>query len=1757
MADEPKSDDKPTAPPPTVEFDEDIDIVESTSVAPPPAARPAPPPRVPRAPPLPPRARLGSAPELPVAPRVEPPPEPEPTPAPIGADAPSADDDPDATEVFQQHAAETPVPEPEPEPRVDPVFPRPPATPEIRVRRPSDADAHEVHVAVQDETDRVPAVIPGASKLPPAPDEALEAIEGAVERLRAEAVSVIDGTRKARILGEVGEIHERAGDESGAARDYLAAYNADPSFREPLEGLVRLLERRRSLSNLGKLVEALVTSASSPAERARALTQRAVFLEDVQQDLEGARGAAREAIEAGAGATDTGPAWLALELVSAKLDDAAVREEALAGRAALVEDPTWKGLLLVDAAELAAQAGEVERAMATLDQARDAGGKATFRAVRALARLLRAEPGLPGSDEARDRAQRYAETLEAQAELVREAIEAPATGDAKGTPRWARTRDQMVDLWLRAAEARRAAGNLAAAGSVLDGALEVLTREGSGGDESSVAEQVALASRIRIAELTGDTALAATLARRRFMGESDGGIAAALAMRIAEHAASEGNVAEALEALKQATERDPACAPARALEIDILADAPDAAVFARELEDVSRHYTSGEAQGRALMLAAFVWSTRVNDAERAKETLVQAEACGVSREIVTRLGRSLASLHGDDPWYEDATRRLIECKPGGDDGTEIALLWIEIARLRSKQADEAGAAAAIGELRELPGGAWLSRVLDALAPGPGEAERARVALEALLVEVSDPELHRALELMCVLRAHRAGDTRGASEHAAQLSAEDPADPLVAALLGDVLRLAGDRAAAAQAASATAAALAPDDGPAAAARHIEAGLELWRLGERADAVQTFQAAAEIAPGSAASLLAWASRGVTPDDAAARRHSVTLATQDASTALEAFVLDATAGDVEGAERALSTLEIATHPELRRAGALARVIWPASAQGDEVDAALTELSTAGPTAREIAAAERARVARETAPEQACDAARVWLDEGGGTVAALEWLTAAMVSNDLEAEVPARRALAEVLSDEAKEAMHASASLLESLLGREEAVPLVAGSSHGARLANVELAPPGCDPRRRASALSEVNGALGDDAEVDALGLAAWSALAAGDPEAAIEVFRTVTAARADELHAWEGMRAAAEQLRDYEAYAVASEQLGARCLSSSRGAAFWENAALAWLKLGGPFEQRAEAALDASFDRDPTRAVAFDKLFRRVRERKDGDKLLVLISRRLEVTEDAAEIAKLYWEQARVLREKRDAEGALEALEHVTMFDENHVGALALTGEIFIRQGRFEEAAEKLSRLARVEAAPPKNRVTAGVAAVDLYENKLGRHDLALEVLLALHRAKLTTLPVRERIAKAAARTGSWAEATRILEELMHERPEVEGRIDAARLAMVIHRDQLASPATAIRPAEKLLSEAPGDAEALELVMSLDAATPQRGPLLERGRDALLMALHESPGTVGAHRLLARVSHALGDGALEQAALSGAVALGGPDGTSEQMMAMLSSRKPRAPQVALTDPMLRQLLAPGDDGPIADLFTLLGPTLAEALGPSTAALGVTKKDRIDPRAGLALRNEIASWAGAFGITEFDLYVGGKDPAGVTGIPGEKPAIVVGAGVNAPLSPAVRGRVARELVGIVRGSAIARWRDDTTIAAIVVAACNITKVRVDAPPFAVLAEVERLISKAIGRKTRAAAEPICRAFVASGADASQWAPRARASQNRAALVAAGDVSVVMSDVFGLPVEQLGQMVKDDLRAHDLLRFVLSRPYFELRRGLGLEGNG
>jgi tetratricopeptide (TPR) repeat protein len=1599
------------------------------------------------------------------------------------------------------------------------------------------------------------------SRSPPTP--ALAMLAETVRRLRAEVAATSDPARQARLLVEIGECQEREGDDPGATRDYLAAYTADPSFGEPLEGLVRLLEKRRSLKHLGRLVDGMVAASTAPDERIRALLLKAAYLGDVAGQIPEALAAAREAADVlDAPAGEAAAAWLTVELLAGRGAELATRDAALAERVKFAADGTWRGLLLVDKARTLAARDRVDDAIAALEEARALDSEATWLATVELEALLRAHPADPDGEDAAARAEKHPATLEALATLVQVATFDAPRGDARGVPLWVRGPAHVVDAWVRAADERRALGRLDLAAAMLDRASDTAIVGTMPAEDQAMVASLVASRRIVLAEQLGDTALAAAIAAGRLALETDPAQRAALALRVAEHAITEGSYSAALEALMRAVEADPGSLPARAFQLDLLADGADGAAFATQLESFTEQFATDEARGRAFLLSAFVWGARARDAAGAKAALSQAAMFGVSPATVGRMARALASIAGDAAWYEDATKRLLAA--GGAEA-EVTSLSIEMFRLRGARGDGEGAARVLRELGATVRGAWLGRVLEAFLPRLVGGDRARASVEELAALETDSDLSRGLGLIAAMRAHASGDATEARRRLRELADRDPTDAVVGAYLGDLDRAAGDHAAAARVASD--AATAATDPDRAAALRLEAAFERWREGDRVAAVEEMEAALDGAPAAARLAVGWASWGIEPDSVDARRRAIERA-QAASAgadprrlALERFALELGASDVDGARAALDAIEApgsrddeAATDGLTMALALGRLVAPAGASDPAaLDESLTRVEESGPEARLLGAIERVRRARDAGDlEEVARQAAGWVEAGGGLPAALEWLGAATVAQQPEDELAARMAVAEGLPDDGREAMIASAALAAAGLDPGRTTPLVEGASAATRLVNLELSPPGCDPRRRSTALLEAGPLLGDEAAIDAAGLAGWALLAAGDVDGARTAFERAASAHAGDLPAWEGLRTCAEMASDVALRIRASSELGARCRSAPRGAAFWEEAATLCLEVGE--EEAADEALFACFERDPTRGAAFDKLFRRVRARKDNEALLVLVRKRLEFTDDPAEIQKLFWEQARVLRESGDQDGALKSLEHVTMLDPDHVGALALLGEINIRRGQFDEAASALGRLAALDAAPAKNRLTAGVAAVDLYENKLGAHDRALEILLTLHRARLSNLPVRERLARAAARTGAWAEATAILEELMLERPEPEGRIEAARLAMAIHRDRLNQPEGARAAIVKLLEEKPGDAEAVDMLLQTSHAPDVQERLLEASRTALRESVLAQPTDVPAIRRLVRVARSLGDLPLQQAALGALVCLGSADSQADSTFAQLAAKGGRTPQVAVSEASMRAILAPGDGGPLADLFAVLGPTLAVALGPNLQACGVGRRDKVDPRSGIALRNEIAAWAGALGVQEFDLYVGGNDASAVQGVPGEPPALVVGTAVNAPLSPIARSRVARELFALVRGTTVARSRDDVTMAAIVVAACKLAEVKIDHPPYAVLAEVERLVGKEIARKTRRALPDVCRAIVAQRADAREWTRHALASHDRIAVLASGDPSIVLADVLRVPLDKLGKAVPGDARAQELLRFVLSPAYLDLRRSLGLE---
>jgi cellulose synthase operon protein C len=1568
-----------------------------------------------------------------------------------------------------------------------------------------------------------------------------------IARLRAEQSAQTENAspaREAALLHEVGVLEEAIGDEAAAARDQLASVNAEPEFTEPLERLIAIIERRQSYKNLGKLLERLSQVALTSNERARALIERAFFLADHQDDLVGAKALAEEAAEA---APDDPTNYLVLELLAAKAGDAELRQRALSRRATLAQSPVYKALLFLDLAELRVAAGDADGAKNALGEALATESPAKFLALHRAERLYR-ELGEPKLEAA---------VLEQQAGLVLAAIADPSVGDGAGVPSGRRAPAHAADAWLRAAEAHGRAGDGAQATVLLDRALEQLP-----GDPSLTH------ARLTAAEEASDSAGMAALAKNELESGAKGELAAALWLRIAEAAAAESNAEKALEAVRRALAEDPQSIPARALELDLLGGAGDGAALASALESVAERVTTDRARAGFYLVAADTWARIARDAGGARAALSQAAACGAVPAHVARVGRLLAASIEDQAWYEESTRRVIS---QGALAEEQASLWFEIGRARALRGERSGATQAFEAIAAAPGGSWLghwlaSYALDvlpqsALATEPPPAQTPKKPWETLVAlsrEEPVVSIARAARLVAAVRALSRSDGAAALELLDALAKDDDTDPVVAVALSLLRAREGKHDQAASALLACAAGV--EDQKLATALRLEAGLVLWRAGLRTQGVDAFERASESSS-AAAGLLAWALRAAHPDDLSARRRALENADRadEAAVELERFTLELSSGPVtekatEAARAALSGgVDSTTGPGLAKS--LARALFSATTAEDR-SLALDALAEQSPAAAALARGaafelELAQAGSGSSDPGALEAAAArWTEADPRAAPALEWLAAAVKHGDIAAEVSARRALAERIGGNAGAVVGANASLVAWLTGLEEPPPLA--SNHvSAALVNVELAPPGSDPRRRAQALTNAATALGEESLTVTRALAGYNQLAAQDPESALGTFRGVVEAAPGELIGWEGLRAAAETLGRKDTLAEASAALGDAVHDPVRGAELWEQAATILLDELGD-KQRGEFALSRAVERDVRRFAPFDRLFRIVRERKDHPRLLDLIARRLEVADDSEEIVKLFWERARVLRSSGDREGALAALESVRMLEPEHVGALALSGEIYLTVQRFAEAAEQLGRLSALSAAPTQQRLMSGIAAVDIYEGKLGDPKQALAVLVGLHEAGLGTLPVRERLARAAAKSGAWQRAASTFELVMNERDTSAGRAEAARLAMAIRRDRLSDEKSARNAVAKLLLESPGDGEGLDLVLS-DVYEPAFSrPLLERGRDALQRALAAEPFDADGVERLSRIASGLNDARLRQASLGALAALGVEADDLDAELAQLDRRVARVPSIAIDEASLPELADPEDGGPIAALMRVLGTTIALAIGPNLAALGVTKKDRIDPRSGVPVRNEVVAWAGSLGITEIDVYVGGRNPRGVYGVATEPPSLVVGPGITAPLSPVARQAVARELFALQRGTTVLGHREPTDVAALVVAACKLAGVEIDVTPFAMLAEFQRQLGKELPRRVRKLLPELAAAIAHSRSDPLRWYRAATSSLDRMAAVAAGDVSWVLAG-DAANRGRTAASVEGNERARRLLSFVLSPSYLALREKLGM----
>lgn len=1554
-----------------------------------------------------------------------------------------------------------------------------------------------------------------STSVPPEPAHEQALLESNLTWLRAELERARGATQRASLLNEIGVLEQLAGRDSAAVRELLGAVNALPRFREPLENLIVLIERHRAFKNLPKVLEHLERIGEGPRELGRARVARIWFTLSHGKSDERAR-ALLEGVELD---TLVDPASLVtLEVVARRRSDVALLRHALERRAELASSEPWSRQLRLELAQLEAERGEYAAARRHLDVLAATRDELGFVALEHIAQLGRRT----------QRPEWTSRALEEQATRIIEALGAP---ESTRVPPSLKTKGSAAVRCIELARLEERRGDRSAGLRWLERASELVP------DDPVIAQ-----ASLELSRGQHDVEIAAL--ERELEHPLEGRERAAIALRLAEVQALRGEAPLALEAIRRAVAAAPECWVARARGLDVLQELRDDVGRARWLEGLAEVLSSAEAKQRHWLLAAQVWARECRDEANARKALSHAGDAGAPRLAVARVARALAHVTENGAWYHATLRELLARETNAQERGALALESWRLSSLRGDDVEAREAAELLDSIAETRSLARLERSY--LRPDQASPDAAEALLSLAAVE-TDAARALWLEWLAALRFATAGAAGARDALLARLHAAHPKSTLVAGTLYGAL--AGSPRAA-EVLLRTAATL--DDASLAAALYIEAGLRDWRAGDAESALGAFEAAERVRPGAAAALLEWArlahssraSREAASRDPRERiiqaleraAHADSISPQHASD-LALALRGAGAQDADGSGGAARLLSIL----------LARAL------GTRADpSALERLAALGPDASRLADALRyldGLSQADPTPKGWEEVTRAWFQSSGDESAAFEWLAATLRLAQRGAECSARRRVAELANGAVRDALVRS-SVLVAHLSQSEPVRYLEGEAPATALLNLETSPPGCDPARRSAALGAVDALLDAGSSATRALLAGYNHLAVGAHGAAASAFGRYIEAFPDDPSGWEGSLAAARHGDDPAALAEATAGLARTARDARHAARLLEEAALVLLERMGD-HARARVALTRAVELDPSRGSSFERLLRMVIESGEPGAVLSLVDRRAPFVTTSAEQAWLWWERARAERRLGKMDAALASLDALGALDPDHPGALALRGEIYVSTRQHARAAEILARLAALPSALPEDRLTSGLCAIDLFENHLHDTRRALQILMALHRAGLSTLAVRERLARSAAKAEAWDEAVVVLEQLMHERSTPEQRAEAARLALSIHRDRRSDGAGAARAARALLASAPGDVEALELVLAAPLDAQGTAELLRQSRRALLDRIGADPLHVECIAALARLARHAGDARLRQVTLGGLAALGHGDPAVRAELAELEARIVVSPDATFDERRFSELADPAERPGVARMFAALAPELARAFGPTLRNFEVGRRARVAPDPASPLWAEISAWVTGFGLGPFDLYLSPIAADRVSVVMDDGVAVVIGPEVRAPLGALQRLELVRALYATRRGLGALLQLDASSTLTLLEVACGLGGAALDGPETLRHAELERELRRALPRKVLKQLPSLTAGVEPSRATLDEAVRASVASLDRASAIAVGDASLVLTAALS---PAIGSVVPPPEleRYRRLLAFMFSSSFEALRDHFG-----
>ncbi|MDW8360987.1 MAG: hypothetical protein RMK74_01190 [Myxococcales bacterium] len=1541
--------------------------------------------------------------------------------------------------------------------------------------------------------------------------------------LRAEIeASTGDRTRAALLHYELGRLFESGAEEAQAAREYLSAFNLDPRLRPALDALVTLFERRRSFKNLVRLYEAEARVAGDDAERASAMLDRAALLEDRMGQPDAAAALVVEALALHPSAAVA----LAAERIARRAADPQAIRTAMEARANAATDPTERAVLLVDLAAQLEALGDVDEALATCRRAAELASDARY-ALEQLERIARRH----GRDAD------LAEALERQGRWLLELGRMPPES-GESAQACSPEHERAVALLAEAADLHARRADVERANAALELALRAMP------DDPGLHWQ-----RLLVCELASDTAgVAVEAAWLLENAERAGPFASVLAFRRTEHVHASGDVDAAIAQLQQIVDADVAPVAAGALLEDLLLETGNIdAVCARLELAATDERRPPAARAQELWRAAQLAADALGDFPRARGLYLQAAQLAADPAPVLRELLAASLRHAAPQAAREAAERLLQCAIDPEEAAAVARDLHEL--LRSVLEDHDAADRLLeAELKHPRSVGWAPDVARLLAASRGDNAGLARAHEALAARESDES--RAMAHLCAAaRAHvRAGALDAAAERLRAVLARQPAHGYALAMLEEIHRRRGEAEEVVR--LLREASEARRGSRAAEVALLLAGAEAEAAGDEATASASYEQAAEHDPTSLAPLVALDRLARRTGDRPLRLRALeALAERELAAATPGrFHLELGELYAFGArkpELAEDPLRAALDSDASGASAAIALLLPgrdAVSTGSRIAAArrLLAAAPASDFAQRLLLLEAVGVADAAAATEAASALLARAPDDPLALLARSSIATPPTEERATWLLTLGRATAE---PQTKAGLLLAATRAAIAAGNPQ-------SSADAYLVATELAE-SVGPRRleAATALEEtaVDGSKWSDDRLEALDARAANGpisilaasgrarLAAGRHAEAAERLRRVVDAQPDDLASWESLRVAARGAQRWNDVVEACDVLAAHVDGEARAQLLEEAAQVLMDELGD--EDGAARRLREALAVDVRRPIAWHRLHDLLGARGETSELLELVDRRIDATDDPDELARLFYEQARLRRARGDLDGALASLRDVLALDETHVGALALEAEIHKAAGRPAEAVAAFRRLAAADI-PPAQRRLAHLAAAAFLEKELADPAGAVRELEAIEALGLGDAALTHRIADLAERAGLDERALQALRRAApahHGRTRAEIERRAGRIAARLgRRDE------AVDALRRALAEVPTDVESAEALVALLEPADRRATCAAF-EAAVRVGLDADPLDAEALRRLRRVAAWTADADLEYRVLGALVVSGRAEPSERHAHDEHERTAARTPSGRLSEATLAELGPGPRSAVLGNAIDALSEIAAEVWPTSLDALGVGRDELVPPRQAHPLRDEIAGILAAFGAPPLhELYVGGADAVRLSIVSGRKgPIVVVGRAVSAPLTTALRWSAGREAWGIREGLGWLAGRPLAEVVELVRAALLAAGVPVSAgPPTSAL--VGR-IEKASSRRTRRA---LAEAAQREGAGALEgWIVRAWRGAARAGLLAAGSLRAAL-DAAGL--------APGDVEGVELVRFWTSQQAAVARRELG-----